>query len=571
LSDIAVAEFTSAGQISRLRPTMEYQGCCQSTGGSADNRFGGAQLIPNNPKLVTVTFTGGSPCVVNWANNGPMGAGWPVSFTSTLTLPTNVTSAHIYNVLNNNGTTFNLEDGVGTGAINCTGNGTGTITGNYTNPFYAAAGYGNYSAKPNRPIDQTYSVGGAPYLLGQSLCGGPDQGNCAVTADSGPFFQALTTAWEAGNAAAAIALVDSDARTGRNLVQNVTASGTTFTTPSPHGFSANCGTNGKCSVVFQVTGGTAYSGVTMSQLYEVTSVPTSTTFTIQAFIGGFPGGSNINAGSAGSGTMTVGYTNRQNLVLNASTYMSINEALAAKYDSDRPSSGQFTANLKGIQYEGDAELTSGFFVGVTQFPNPANCTTMGVTSASPITVSFTADTSIFNNQSMTSVSNFTNLYPGMVLTGSANVPAGTYVYAINPAAKTITLSALVTGTSTGQSMTATGNCMSNGNAAIEAWKLDNLAYLTQTSYFNAALGKDSSVPATYNSGAGLPHMKAPASLSLMCAGPYTLINGCLPTSPVNQLWNAYRDWSRTNWLLKRDMQVPGSANDNDPMWLEKAA
>jgi hypothetical protein len=65
--------------------------------------------------------------------------------------------------------------------------------------------------------------------------------------------------------------------------------------PSDHGLSSGF------HITFQVTGGTTYSGVSTKALYNVASTPTTKTFTIQAFgLDGLPGGSNVNAGSAGS-------------------------------------------------------------------------------------------------------------------------------------------------------------------------------------------------------------------------------------------------------------------------------
>lgn len=541
MSDAVVASY--AATPSRGRPTMEYQGCCQSAGGPADNRFGGAQLVPNRVITATVTFAGGTPCVVTWANSN-FSNDWPVSFTSTLTLPVSINSAQIYYVSGISGNTFNLANSPGGAAIACTGNGTGTITGNYTNTFYTI---GNYSVKPNRPIDQTYSIGGAPYLLGENI-NGPDA-VYTLTAANGPFFQCLTNAVEGAStagcpASTAIGLVDWDLRIGRTGIQNVTCSGTTITAPAALGFSSTIFDN---YVSFQTSGGTICNGLSASKLYNVTSTSTAgcpgaviCNFTVQEYINGSPSGGNV-AVSNGTGTTTVGANKRQNLVYNASTYYAINQALAAKYHGDRPVSGAFTADLKGIQYEGDIEPQAGSNVSNSLSPTPASCTTMGVTSPAAPTLGITGSTT-FGSSSLRLASS-TGVYPGMVISGGVgDIPANTFIYTVNYDG-TAAMSANATGSNAGQSLTLTGNCISDANKGIADWKQDNASYLTQILYSDVFLGKSASYPATF----GLQiYMKTSASLSLMCAGPYTLIDGCLPTSSANQLWFGYRDWSRAN-------------------------
>lgn len=347
-ADLLVTAFGS--QSARLRPMMAYQ-IAQGTSGVTD-RFGGAQLVANKQTTKTVTFTTGTPCQVLWTFNGFTTAGWPVSFTSTGNLPTGIVSGQVYyvtnNTNNNDGSTpFNIEASPGSGAIACSGTPTGTATGNYTNPYYASLGGGqDYTVKPNRPIDRAYGYGGAPYAGGENLCTGPDL-NCTPTAANAPFFQALVTAWESGDIAGSVAMVDEDMRIGRTGIQNVTASGTTFTTPLAHGFTA-----ASTDVSFQVSGGTAYSGVGTSQLYRVLTTPTASTFTMQGYTNGSPTGAAINAGSAGSGTMTVGINIRKNLVNLASTWNWSTQAVGATYNSDRPVG---VSNLLNIQYEGNLE------------------------------------------------------------------------------------------------------------------------------------------------------------------------------------------------------------------------
>lgn len=229
--------------------------------------------------------------------------------------------------------------------------------------YNAYTGSADYSAKPNRPMDVTEVQAGAPYGTGQNLCLGPDF-NCTPTAANAPFYQALVTAWEAGQFATAIAMVDDDIRTGTTLSQTVTASGTTFTTPLAHGFTAS-----STDIVFHVSGGTAYSGIAINTLYRVTTTPTASTFTIQPYVAGFPSGANVNAGSAGSGTVTVGASGRQNLTNLASTWHQFAESNAATFDGDRPVG---MANVRVEQYEGNLEPAG---------PSAAQCTTLGITGS----------------------------------------------------------------------------------------------------------------------------------------------------------------------------------------------
>jgi hypothetical protein len=114
-------------------------------------------------------------------------------------------------------------------------------------------------------------------------------------------------------------------------------------------------------------------------LYRISSVPTSTTFTIQAFgQQNNPAGPNVNAGSAGTGTVSVGWMGGHNATGNVTTmqelcsrYYVFGEWLAAQFDGDRPGG---MANLRVEQYEGALELLG---------PSAAQCTTLGITGATP--------------------------------------------------------------------------------------------------------------------------------------------------------------------------------------------
>lgn len=243
----------------------------------------------------------------------------------------------------------------------------GTSTGTGNAAYVALTGGADYTTIPNRPQDVVEINGYAPYTGGTNLCEGPDL-NCTPTSANAPFYQSLVTAWEGGDQATAISLIDDDIRQGRILVQNVTCSGTTFTTPSAHGFTANT-----TAVAFQVTGGTMYSGISAGVAYRVTTTPSSTTFTMQGYAGGIASGANINCGSAGSGTTTVGALGtggpNRSMITHANIYEQFGEAIAASFDGDRPVG---MAPIRNELYEGNLE---------PQGLSAAQCTSLGITGA----------------------------------------------------------------------------------------------------------------------------------------------------------------------------------------------
>lgn len=391
-------------------------------------------------------------------------------------------------------TTFNYTmkgvdlapSGVSTGQGNslyCTYTG-GTFAGTCT-------GGANYITVGNRPIDFVEVIGYAPYAGGANLFLGPDIGSTDTpTSLQTPFYQNLVNAWEAGQSASAIAMIDDDIRQGRTAVQNVTCSGTTCTTPVAHSFAA-----GISNIAFQVTGGTIYSGLSTSSMYRVLATPASNTFTLQAFNqnNGVTGVA-VNVGTVGTGTVNVGWLGGKcaspcSTVTpngNAQTMFSLNtnwyqfgEWLAAQFEAQRGT----LAPVRVEQYEGSLEL---------QGPTAGQLTTLGVTGTNP--------------------------------------------------AKSIT-------------------------DAIEAWKASASAAATIQAYYNQFMGLDSGAAATFGL---MAHSQTPAHLVLLggAGNVWGLVNGSLPTSPPYQLYYGFQSYS-TNWLLKRDLDP--ASNDNDPMWLEKAA
>lgn len=235
-------------------------------------------------------------------------------------------------------------------------------------------GGANYTAKPNRPVDVVEVVGYAPYVTGSNLCLGPDVG-CTPTSINAPFYQALVTAWEGGDSSTALNLIDNDIRRGTTYSasasnSSVTASGTTFSTPDAHGFTTSTDLN------FSSTGGSAYSGLVSGMLYRVTSVSSAgcpgsvnCNFTIQAYLNGAPGGANINAGSAGSGTTLVGAASGRSIIKLANQWTALWEPIAAAFDADRPSG---MAGLRMEWYEGNPEPAG---------LSAAQCTSLGISGS----------------------------------------------------------------------------------------------------------------------------------------------------------------------------------------------
>ena len=224
-------------------------------------------------------------------------------------------------------------------------NGTMLTTGNAT--YNAISGSRNFNTFPDRPVDLADIISYAPYTGGTHFCRGDDIVQTTGTRHL-PFFQTLCDEWTLGNTATVYSMIDSDIRDLRANIMTVTASGTTFSTgATPHLLAVNDG------VYFDATGGTGYSGVNLRRSYNVTSVPTSTTFTVQAYVNGNNSGvSNTNAGTAGTGTMNVGQCGR-NILFTLDWFPYFAEYTAASYDAQRAGGG--LAPLRADWYEGNLE------------------------------------------------------------------------------------------------------------------------------------------------------------------------------------------------------------------------
>jgi hypothetical protein len=381
LWEMAVSKFGPIGKAAyQPQPIFAFQigaqdGSVQTWG------FGGKSLVNNYTVQTTATFTAGTPCQVVWPFNGWGSSKVQISFTSTGSLPTGITPGQLYYVVNNtnnnsSSSPVNLATTEGGSAIACSGTPTGTATGTYINTTYNALVGQDYSTKPNRPIDFVMMTAGAPYLGGQNMCNIADAGcdaahypNNTIPATAASFWQSMISNWEGGNTSAALDQIDYDYRYGRlaGTIQNVTASGTTFSTPAAHGFSVGT------YVAFEVTGGTMYSGIAPLTVYYVSATSSTScpgavvcNFTIRPLIGGLVGGSTIDSGSAGSGTVTVGSVKYNNLLSLSGSWMSFAQARAANYNGDRPTGYD---DLVNAQYEGAAEI-QGLVL--------AQCTSLGI-------------------------------------------------------------------------------------------------------------------------------------------------------------------------------------------------
>lgn len=352
----------------------------------------------------------------------------------------------------------------------------GVSTGTGNAAYSSFTGSANYTTSPNRPIDVVEVIGYAPYAGGTNLCTGQDVG-CTPNAANATFYQSLIALVEAGNTAAVVSAVDDDIQQGLMSAQTVTASGTTFTTPLVHGFVANTS-----DIAFTVSGGTSYSGLVSGGLYRVTSTPTTTTFTMQAYIAGSPGGANINAGSAGTGVVMVGLSPYRNLVRLSNTWFVRGETIAALYDGDRPIG---MLPLRQEQYEGGLEPKG---------PSAAQCVSLGVVTVPP---------------------------DGTGALCAAEVEAG-----------------------------------------ITLWKNDNVAGTRTQQYFNQYMGRDPTMVPTYGL---MTHSIYPSWLTITGPNIWSLLPGNIFSTPY-KTYDGFKDY---NFLLKRDLDP--TSNDNDPVWLEKAA
>lgn len=274
-----------------------------------------------------------------------------------------------------------FQSGTGPGDTSITGPMTGSnliSPGNAAYQAFVGGSAVNYNIAPNRPIDATNTIGYAPYVGGGTALSAHspdiqlDNGSAVVpTSFDAPLLQSIATNYNAGGAGitTAIGLIDDSVRWGRNRVQTVTASGTLFTTPLAHNFAAFD------SLRFSVSGGTPYSGIDVKKVYMLvpTGPASSTTFAMREVLNGSYTGPDVNAGSAGTGTMSVGVTGSagQSVHMFNTTAWAYTkwESVAASLSADVGRPGTMGA-LKVEWYEAALEVTA---------PNAAECLAVGVT------------------------------------------------------------------------------------------------------------------------------------------------------------------------------------------------
>lgn len=360
----------------------------------------------------------------------------------------------------------------------------------------------NYSAQVSaggdgRSIDVSNVIAPAPYTGATNLFYGADNcSGCSPNAGNVAVWNGIIAAHEAGNTTAANALVDDDLRQGRNMVQTVTASGTTFTTPLAHGFSV--GNN----VSFQWTGGTAYSNMSPGVQYCVKSANVSgtNTFSVVKTAGGLAcnsSGTAFNAGSAGTGTVTVGYMGNATGNGSASSMLASNnnahlwaQLLASQFNAPNETRPSGMGDVKITQYEGSLEI------GV---PTKTQCEAAGAVSSNPV-VSFTGDLTATNNPFITNIStaDIAKLMTLMTaVTGTGYAGGTATIVNVYPDRNSIQLSSNPSTTGTGISFTATGNCSTSLNLAVYNYKKSALFAATQKLYWDQFKGRDPEMP-TYN-------------------------------------------------------------------------
>ena len=383
----------------------------------------------------------------------------------------------------------------------------------------------NYNTKPNRPVDYTESFGYAPYFSGAATSGQSPDVNSAPSAFQASKLQAIADDTVTGNTAAASALIDADVRTGTNSNQQwtITASGTTITTSSNHTL-----VNGN-GVAFTVSGGTAYSGITTTELYTVDTV-TSNTLTVKAIINGVTQGSDVNFGSAGTGTTSI-QRSSQGLFNLQSQWFTQWESMAASFDSDRANG---LGPLQVEWYEGAPEPSA---------PTPAQSAGLSLTESSASMIGNTTS----GSQTVSSMDFTTGVTVGMTVTDSAgNIPGGTTVSSINASTNAMQISQAATGTTVGNTLTLSGGTGAQLATiaiaqAIVNWKNSGLASQLLQDYYNSFLGNVTGYITTN----AMPHSVAPSQLVLFGGGYYGLI--ALPNTLVApntyQLFNGFQAFS----------------------------
>lgn len=468
-----------------------------------------------------------------------------------------IKAADISTILSNNGT---YNDRMISSQLKCgivTVNGTvGQVYSVYTAgtwPGSCPAGIDytkQVSAGGNgRAIDVVEAFHNAPYTGATTLYYGADNcSGCTATAAIGTVWQTIMDAYDAGNITLSNSIVDNDIQQGRVAVQNVTCSGSTFTTPLAHGLSISN------NVSYEVTGGNNYGNLAPGVMYLVKTVPTSTTFTAVPYVDGTARTTDtaITCGTAATGTVTIGVVgtgasgasgNTISMQYSNNVYHLWGQFLAKQFQSPNETRPSGMSNLIFGQYEGSLEPGG---------PSLAQCSGL-TTSINPTTV-VVGTTTATNSPSITNVStaDMQKVIVGMAISdGGVHIPVGATIANVWMDRNEIQLSANATGIASNFNITVTGNCSTSLNLAIYEYKKSTKLRTTQKLQWDQFKGRDPNMP-TYNVmiNAGDPAqlvlsgVSFNANSSLLNNNQYGLLRGALfGITPVLENYNGMKDFN----------------------------
>jgi hypothetical protein len=394
----------------------------------------------------------------------------------------------------------------------------------------------DYNTYPNRPIDFTESICYAPYITGGTAFSGQSSDSGVGFAPTIYDASTLNTAisdWNGGNEAGAIALVDQSVRGDlMTRVQTVSATGTTFTTPAAHNFSVND------AVRFTVSGGTQYSNISLVTPYIVLSTPTSKTFTVGQYTNGITSLA-VNAGSAGSGTMSVGdlgatvggyNVNSQSIFTMAGMEFQQYQYRVTNNFSPAPVTGSPEIRMyEGALMVTGPSATQAGSIGVVA--NSQTITSLSSNSVCTGSMPYVANEQIaFTNAgSITGISANTNYY-------AINISGNCMGISTSSGGGALTLGGFAGGAAVG-STTAAASILAS---VVTAWKNDPSAAATMKLYYQAFKGQAPNLATT----GIMANASAPSQLVLSGGGIYGLVSNSSVVSPAPyELYYGFQSFS----------------------------
>lgn len=448
------------------------------------------------------------------------------------------------------------------------------LGGTYSGSCSLSASF-NYSTVGNRPVDLAASLAYANYITGATIRGASGYGS--YTAYELATLTSIVSNYNSGSTSAAYTLMDADFRYG--TINQLTVSSVSTTTIN----SAANGLSNNIRGYFSVSGGTLSSwGITsQNQAYFVVSAATNS-FGVSLAQGGSAvslttGTGTLSFNTISTGTATFGLTS--SLLGMASTiYQNAGgqganpgwQSVAASYNGV----GGRASNARVDLYEGGLEAIP---------PTTTECQTIGFSTTSTIT--FRASSGVgtwavhwvgngLHNGDRVSFTNSGGALPG-------GIGSGTQLWIRNASTDDFDVTSayfntgLITPASTGTG-TQTGLACPGVDNVIDGYKNSSSAYALAQDIESQFIGTDSNQPMTSGlmANSWTPSWFIVTGMSNIqsVVSPWSLVPNAYPGSTPYQTYNGLKDWvGKLNFLLKRDMQEPGSANDNDPMWLEKAA